>query len=189
MFFGTIIGTLFVFSFNTIENFTLLGAIYLLFYAFWLKHFRFYYLPLVIYFILISLINAKFFILGVPIFALLLFDNMGQMSRAEKEGLVRFSLCVVFVFTLLLLPFYQYPPSYTQHQAVQETIKLSAEMDKEFVNDWGLGHLFFYYNSETPNHSSYGNRFEETENKLVLTVKDLECDILREYGTLKIYNC
>ena len=143
-----------MFSFNTGENFPLLGVVYLLFYGFWLKYFRVYYLPLVIYFIFISLINAKFFILGVPIFVLLLFDNMDKMSREQKEGLIRFSLCVVIIFTILLLPFYQYPPSYTQHQAVQETIKLSDEMNKEFVNDWGLGHLFFYYGSETPNHSS-----------------------------------
>ena len=189
IFFGTIMGQLFAVSVNVGENFPLLGAVYLLFYVFWFKHFRFYYFPLVIYFIIISLINAKFFILGVPIFALFLYDNMTKMPREHKEGLVRFSLFIIIIFTILLSPFYQYPPSYNQHQAVQETIKLSSEIDKKFVNDWGLGHLFFYYGSETNNHSSYGNRFKETDNKLVLTVKDLECDILREYGILKIYNC
>jgi len=71
---------------------------------------------------------------------------------------------------------------------VQEAIDLAQDKNMVLGNDWGLGHLVFFYGGTTKNHSGISKI--ECKDCIVLSYEEFpKCDVLQEERELKIYYC
>ena len=137
--------------------------------------------------LLVSQIKFAWFI--VPILSVgtkLFYANKkldgGSWSKTVKGIMLTASLCLVVVWGFALIG---HPPYQHQWQAVDYAI---SQSENGFVqNDWDLGY-WIYYKGGTP--LAYGGGAQPAFGKgIVLTRKEIDCTLLKEFKEMKVYQC
>jgi len=189
-------------NFQVNESNPLMGMLSILFYEVFLifpktrKVFDFPFRKLTIITLIVGLINPKLMVLAIPLIAIVLVNALSLVTPETKKKMLTIAVMMNIGFALPI-GLQSLHPTQIEHNAVQELLQLSQDMNKNYVNDWGYGHMVFYYRGSTQNHSTINNKLTEHyyDGNLVLTRKEFDCPILKPYssnigeGELKIYNC
>lgn len=149
--------------------------------------FRFWYLPLTIVLFIIGSLNPKFFILGIPFFALALTKNFLNATKNEKIFITGWAIILFCFYTLSIVSLSS--PTDMETQIASDLVYLSQEKDLEIKNDWELGHLVWFYGGKTKHHGGGKDPdFRNEKNKLIATQQQLpNCEIIKEYQQRKIF--
>lgn len=165
---------------------------------------------LMIPFLAVGIINAKFAIHAAPFLAigamLLVVDLKKIVRHINIESYIKnyfVTICMAIVFIQLIvlsvMILFTFPHA-NQMEAVQDTIALAKENDINISNDWSYGYYFRYYNATPLNegggdYNSYAIRpaivlTEDTINQIEYS----QCHLLKNYGKgfnyeLKVYKC
>ena len=140
-------------------------------------------LPLLI----VGLLSPKFLILLTPLIPLLLIHAWKKASPLTKDFMIPLASVLAIVFIIQIGISWHGPYDY-EHSMVQEAIQLAQDQNKVLGNDWGLGHLVFFYGGTTKNHSGISEIL--CKDCIILTYHDFPwCELLKEKQQLKIYAC
>lgn len=187
-------------NFLVTENSPVIGLLIFTIYASFLWAFKTPKMPQIpyplttIFLVVLGTLNPKFFILAVPFIALYL-SEIYHATR-YKKAMLAVALTLSVCFSIPLLPFEEitYSPKPSEFKAAQEIVKLSQETGKEIKNDWTFGHLIRYYGGKTNMHSGGNWEVNSDKNTVVLTRKNLNCILVKNYSInpiypLKLYSC
>jgi len=137
--------------------------------------------------LLVGLLSPKFLILLTPLIPLLLIHAWKNASELTKGFMVPLAVVVGLIYIIQIGISWHGPYDY-EHDLVQEAIRLASDENKILGNDWGLGHLVFYYGGNTLNHSGISEI--NCKDCIVLSYEEYPwCDLLKEERKLKIYSC
>jgi len=199
LFFGSLFGGILP-DFAVNENNPLQGVLaFLFFQIFWLlprtkKVFDFDFKKLTIVLVGVGLLNPKFMVLAIPMLSLTLSKVYSMLDSNNKKKMVALSMVLVVGFALPI-GLGSLHPSLIEHEAVKDLVEYSVDLNKPIGNDWSYGHLVYFYGGETYNHSTWQRKSSSFGNSVVLSRKDLNCGIIKEYpsnpleGNMKIYDC
>ncbi len=184
------------------ENSIFLGLTYLFFYAPFIylsKNISFPHQKLFFILVLLGVLNAKFFVLALPLLALSLVKVFKEKDEQLNFVMVSMALIVCVVFSISFLPIdsIKYAPKFYEHQAVKDLVFYSNLNNKETVNDWEFGHMVWFYGGKTKHHSGFNNSFEieKQTNAIVLTRHEMSCPAIKQYENnllgynLTLYDC
>lgn len=146
--------------------------------------------------IIFGIINPKFFVLGIPLFALATAKFNADLDKKEKLKLLGSCIGVFIIWgaTFSSLPIIQNPPYGYVHEAVNDAITLGKSTKKMLANDFEYGHLIWFYGGKTNNHSGPGDKLPDA-NSIILSRYDYNCSIVKTYDAplfgqaLRLYNC
>lgn len=149
--------------------------------------FRFWYLPLTISLFILGSLNPKFFILGIPFFALALTKNFLNAAKGEKMFIAGWATILFCFFTLSVVSLSS--PTSLENEIATDLVDLSQQKDLPLANDWELGHLIWYYGGKTTQHSGGEDpEFQNYKNTIIATQQELpECETIKEYQQRKIF--
>jgi hypothetical protein len=149
---------------------------------------------------ILGIINPKFFILALPLLGISVYLYL-KNNQYMKIGIIfALTLCLVNAVSIVGIFSNEYSPKNNDVLASKEIVEYSATYNKAITNDWDLGHIIHYYGGKTEEYAGYkGNDLNNLTDVLILTKKDINCSIIREYpgfmdfiakeSRLKIYNC
>jgi len=148
--------------------------------------FRFWYLPLTIVLFVVGALNPKFFILGIPFFALALTKNFLNATKGEKRFIAGWATILFLFYSLSVVALSS--PTNMETEIASDLVYLAQEKDLRIANDWELGHLIWYYGGHTAQHSGGKDPdFANEKNRLIATQQVLEnCEKIEEYQQRKI---
>lgn len=185
------------------ESNFLLSLMFLMYYVFWIafvKNYDFFERNLFALLLIVGILSPKLLVLAIPFLALFLVKVFQDFGK-KREVLIWYAIIMVLIALLGFLPFdaVKIGPKYYEHQAVLDTIELSQDLNKSFVNDWSLGHLFWFYGAETSFHSGFPNPdYENGEGESVVLSRFPQraiCRMVYEYdwkidgSNLRLWNC
>lgn len=138
-------------------------------------------------FLAVGLFNPKFLILLTPFISLILIEAWKNGDRLTRRFMTPLATIFAIIF-ILQIGFGWHGPTETEHDFVQESIRLANDQNLFLDNDWGLGHLIFFYGGETPRHSSIAEI--SCSDCIVLSYLEFpNCKVLQEENKLSIYKC
>jgi len=143
-------------------------------------------LPQLVFFTALFLLNSKFVFLVVPFLAL------GFVNYFEKLDKAKYG--VLFKQVFLWLPFFlavswglvslQQPPQPYHWSAVE--FALDASSRPSIVNDWDFGYWVLFKGGRT---EQFGAPKDFNASGIVLTRKQLDCNLLKQFNDLRVYKC
>ena len=144
-----------------------------------------------------GLINPKFMVLALPFLGLGLAHAYSIAKELGKQRMMLIATICIIGFSIPI-GLGTLHPSQIEHNGIQDLIELSVIEDKNLFNDWGYGHMVFYYGAESNQYATYHRRLTvdmDFNDSIVLTRLDLDCDLVKQYdkpiltNSLKLYNC
>jgi len=187
-----------------VENSFFYGLIYSGIYVYFLRENKQHNYPYLLMFLpmaLIGTLNPKYFILAVPFFALAMCWLVENTKNSSWILVMAVILNLGFAISYMPIGFVGKAPKTFEVQGVKDLIDLNRSLDKPIANDWGLGHMVWFYGGQTEMHSGPPGEgdwnMEKQVNRVTLTYNKVSknCVLLNEYGwnpfgeTLKLYDC
>ena len=138
-------------------------------------------------FLIMGLLSSNLLILLTLLIPLLLIHAWKNAEPLTKDWMVRLAFVVSLIYIIQIGISWHCPYSY-EHDLVQEAIDLATDQNVILENDWGLGHLVFYYGGLTTKHSGISEI--TCSDCIVLSYDEFpNCELLEEEEELKLYNC
>ena len=171
--------------FKFVRNITVPAALFLLSGNLWAVRKKLWLLALP--FILLGIIAPKFLTFLTPLIPILLIHAYKKAIGLGKSFFMPLAF-VLSVVLILQVGIGWHGPTEAEHSLVQEAIMIAHDKEVILQNDWGLGHLVFFYGGFTTKHS--GRSPIDCTDCIVLSYNEFPgCSLLKEQDSLKIYDC
>lgn len=131
----------------------------------------------------LATLTAKFTIMAVPFLSLGLLEFWLD-PRAERIKGILTAILVVFLVFFASVPL-TYPPHKHHFEAINFAI--NASDDNTISNDWSYGYWVLWLGGETKSMGHFSKQGDYTG--ISVTVKELDCELLKEFEEVKVYEC
>lgn len=151
-----------------------------------------------LFWLIVTTMNAKFYFHVVPFLAigtLLLYNhpNLNNLDKKYNKSIwktVKLVLIItpfIFVFVFGYSVAFAQPPTIKQTSLINEFVQFQKQ-GFEVKNDWSYGYLVNFYGG---NASAWGGGIWEQDynSGIVLTQRDLNCELLNKANEIKLYDC
>ena len=143
-------------------------------------------LPQAAFFFVLGFLNAKFWILSIP------FLTVGMILLLEKikpPWNERLNLFLVIVAGFAILGLAQSlilnPPTENHWDAIDYALDLNTNVK----NSWGMGYWVLWKGGDTLNYMTHHSADLGQDRSILVTELETDCEILKEFGRIKVARC
>ena len=132
-----------------------------------------------------AMIKMQLWIMAAPFYVLGLLLLIKKYSNypAFKSSLI--SVAVVFALFGGLILLGEFPQQ-EYHDAIEYALSISE--DNKIQNDWDIGHIVKWHGGITDSHSSPYEQ-QEFGSGIIVTTKELSCNIVQDFRHVHVYRC